>query len=246
MPLLTDGKEVIAETTFTATEASGTVKVTFTFSSLSLIGKTVVVYEYLYCDDIEIATHEDIEDENQTVTFKTPGIGTNASGKDGNKIIPLDEKAIVIDTVSYENLVVGETYIVVGRLMDKATEKPLLIDGEEVIARTTFKATESSGSVEVVFTFDSTELDGKPLVVFEYLYYEGDTVATHTDIDDEAQTVTLGGETPPPTQTPAPGSPQTGHSGLNMWLLVIVLCSIVAAVVLTVYTRKRWKNKTDE
>ena len=127
--------------------------------------------------------------------------------------------------------------------MDKATEKPLLIDGEEVIARTTFEAKDTSGSVEVVFTFDSTELEGKTLVVFEYLYYEDSTIATHTDIDDEAQTVTVEGETPEPDK---PGSPQTGHAGLNMWLLAIVLCSIVAAVVLTVYTVKRWKNESDE
>jgi len=246
MPLLIDGKEVTAQTTFTPTESSGTVNVYFTFNSVSLIGKSIVVFEYLYFGNNLIAEHADIEDEGQTVTFKVPNIGTEAHGKDGNKIIPLDEKAVVIDVVSFENLVVGATYTLKGVLMDKETEKPVLIDGEEVTAETTFTATASSGSVEVVFTFDSTTLEGKTLVVFEYLYYEDTLIAEHTDIEDEAQTVTIDTKDPVPTPTPTPGSPQTGQDGLPMWLLIVTLGLLVTAVALTIYTRKRWKNEPNE
>jgi hypothetical protein len=121
-----------------------------------------------------------------------------------------------------------------------------LVDGEKVTAETTFTDTESSGSVEVVFTFDSTGLDGKTLVVFEWLYYEDSLIAEHTDIDDEAQTVTV--DDIPPTQTtpPPPGSPQTGQDGLPTWLLIVFLSLVVAAVGLTIYTIMRWKDEKDD
>jgi hypothetical protein len=252
-PLLIDGNEVVSQATFTAKEESGTVNVFFTFSSVSLIGKKVVVFEYLYYGDRLIAVHTDIEDEGQTVVFQTPSIGTVAVGKDGNKIIPLDENAVIIDTVSYENLSAGATYTLVGLLMDKETAEPVLVDGEQVTADITFTAEESSGSVDVVFIFDSTELFGKTLVVFEYLYYEDTLIAEHTDIDDEAQTVTVEDEPPDPetpepepTPTPTPNNPQTGQDGLPYWLLAVLMVLLIIAVVLTVYTRKRWKNVPKE
>jgi len=132
--------------------------------------------------------------------------------------------------------------------MDKATGAPVLIDGEEITAETTFTATATSGSVEVVFTFDSTTLEGKTLVVFEYLYYEDTLIAEHTDIDDEAQTVTIEERepTPTPTPTPTPGSPQTGQDGVPYWLLISFISLVVLAVALTIYTKKRWKNKPSE
>ena len=73
-------------------------------------------------------------------------------------------------------------------------------------------------------------------------------IAEHTDINDEAQTVTVDGETPPPMRTPppAPRSPQTGRDGLPVWLLVVAMCAVTAAAILTVYTRKRWKRDISE
>jgi len=247
-PLLIDGSEVTAEAIFTPTESSGTVDVVFTFSSVNLVGKTVVVFEYLYFGDNEIAVHIDIEDEGQTVTFKVPNIGTLAHGKDGNKIIPLEENAVVIDVVSFENLVAGAKYRLHGVLMDKETGNPVLVDGNEVTAEAIFVAEDSSGSVEVEFTFDSSGLENKSLVVFEYLYYEDTLIAEHTDIDDEAQTVTVDTNerdsvptpTPTPSSTPAPKpiSPQTGYAGLSIWLLVSCVALAIVAFILTKYTLK--------
>ena len=173
-----------------------------------------------------------------------PAIGTEAHGKDGNKIIPLDEKAVVIDVVSFENFAVGATYTLRGVLMDKETGKLVQIDGKEVLAETTFTAAESSGNVEVVFVFDSTELEGKTLVVFEWLYYEDTLIAEHTDINDEAQTVTIDSKDSVPTLTP--GSPQTGHDGLPTWLLIVCISLARIAAILTVYTRKHWKPELEE
>lgn len=68
--LLVDGKEVVSETTFVPEENDGTVDVTFTLNSSALVGKEIVVFEDLYKDEIQVATHSDINDKNQTVKFK--------------------------------------------------------------------------------------------------------------------------------------------------------------------------------
>ena len=247
-PLRIGDEHVISQRTFRAVAESGAVTVEFTFNSTSLAGRSIVVFQYLYYGDELIAEHTDIDDEAQTITFAAPKIGTLAHGKDGNKIIPLDENAVVIDVVRFENLVAGLTYTLRGVLMDKETGKPVLIDGEEITAETTFTAEASSGSVEVVFTFDSTTLEGKTLVVFEWLYYEDTLIAEHTDIDCEAQTVTIDTRVPEPvpTPTPTPGSPQTGRNGVPYWLLLTCLVLATAAIILTVYTKRHWKNNIDD
>ena len=75
-PILIDGKPVTAEKTFKAKKSSGTVTVTFTFDGVSLKGKTVVVFEELYQEDLKLAVHADLSDEDQTIHF--PEIGTTA------------------------------------------------------------------------------------------------------------------------------------------------------------------------
>ena len=46
----------------------------------------------------------------------------------------------------------------------------------------TFTPERSDGDVDVTFSFDSSKLSSKELVVFEKLYYEGVEVTTHKDI----------------------------------------------------------------
>ena len=118
-------------------------------------------------------------------------------------MIPATEKAVITDTVSFRNLLIGRTYTVQGILMDKETGEPLLIDGKEVTAEMVFTAETADGSVVVIFELDATALAGKTLVVFESLLMddedgigsfpevEGSTVlvAAHRNIEDEAQTV---------------------------------------------------------
>ncbi|MDL2225059.1 VaFE repeat-containing surface-anchored protein [Eubacteriales bacterium OttesenSCG-928-M02] len=245
-PLLVDGKEVTAETTFKAEQASGTVEVSFTFSSMTLKGKTVVVFESLEHQEKEIAVHADIEDIGQTVTFKAPKIGTSAAGKDGNKVIPLDKEAVIIDTVTYENLTPGETYTLKGVLMNKATGKPVLVDGKEIIAEATFKAEKASGTVEVTFTFDSTTLEGKTLVVFEVLEYQGEEIATHKDISSEEQTITVETKEPPVEKTPPGDTPKTGDdSNIGVWIALMV-AALLGAGVLSFFGLKKRKKIEEE
>lgn len=70
--LLVHGKEVTASRTFTAEEPDGTVEVSFTFDASGLAGKTVVVYERMYHNNVFVAGHEELEDEAQAVYFEVP------------------------------------------------------------------------------------------------------------------------------------------------------------------------------
>lgn len=188
--LLVDGKEVTAETTFIAEAKNGSVDVTFIFDATGLHGKEVVVFENLYRENIKVAAHADITDDDQTIKVKTPEIGTTASFEGEKEIDPLD-KVTLTDTVSYKDLTPGKEYRVTGVLMDKSNGKELLINGEKVTAEATFIAEEASGSIDVTFTFNATGLHGKEIVVFEDLYHEKVLLATHADIDDEGQTVRI-------------------------------------------------------
>ncbi|MBC6315798.1 VaFE repeat-containing surface-anchored protein, partial [Listeria grandensis] len=188
-PLVIDGAQVEAETTFTPETANGEVEVTFTFNAKGLAGQEVVAFESLYTDNKEVAVHTDINDANQTVTFKTPEIGTTATDQNGEKELNADSETTIIDVVGYKDLIAGKEYTLQGILMDKATNAPILVNGEEVHAETTFTPEDTDGSVEVAFTFDASDLYGKDIVVFEKLMRNGKEVVTHEDINDEGQTV---------------------------------------------------------
>lgn len=188
--LLVDGKEITAETVFVPETKNGSVDVTFIFDATGLHGKEIVVFEDLYRENIKVAAHADITDDDQTIKVKTPEIGTTASFEGEKEIDPLD-KVTLTDTVSYKDLTPGKEYRVTGVLMDKSNGKELLINGEKVTAEATFIATEASGSVDVTFIFDATGLHGKGIVVFEDLYRENVLLATHADINDEGQTVKI-------------------------------------------------------
>ena len=132
------------------------------------------------------------EGEIVSVSFhnKPVEVGTKATVEGEKEIDPLD-KVTLTDTVSYIGLVPGKEYKVVGVLMDKLTGEKLLVNGQEIIAETTFIAEAKNGSVDVTFVFDATGLHGKEIVVFEDLYHEKVLLATHADIDDEGQTVRI-------------------------------------------------------
>lgn len=188
--LLINGEKVTAEATFVATEASGSVDVTFIFDATGLHGKEIVVFEDLYRENVLLATHADISDEGQTVKIKNPEIGTKATA-DGKKEITAD-KITITDVVSYKDLTPGKEYKLTGVLMNKATNDKLLIDGKEITAEATFTPKATTGEVEMTFTFDARELTAETeVVVFETLYRDGIEIAVHADIEDEGQTVKI-------------------------------------------------------
>ena len=186
--VLADGKEITASTTFTPEKSEGSVDVIFTFDASVVAPKTVVAFETLTYKKIQIAVHAEIEDKDQTVYI--PEIHTTAVGEDTRDHVTEAKKDVtIVDTVSFKSLEVGREYTVKGVLMDKATEKALLVNGEEVTAETTFVPETTDGTVDVIFTFDGTGLEDTLLVAFETLYTEEKEVGVHAEIEDDAQTV---------------------------------------------------------
>ncbi len=188
-PLMVNDKEITAEATFRASKAEGTIDIPFTFDASALAGKTVVAFETLYRDKLEVCAHADIEDEDQTVTFsEKPEIKTTATVNGEKKAEPKGEVTIK-DTVSYTGLTPGKTYKLSGVLMDKNTGGKLLVDGKEITSEKEFTPENANGTEEITFTFDASDLAGKSVVVFETLTHDGEEVAVHADITDEGQTV---------------------------------------------------------
>jgi hypothetical protein len=179
-----DGNAVTAATELTPESPDGETTVNLTFDATQLAGHYVVVFERLYLGECDVAEHADIEDAGQTVAF--PKIGTTATA-DGAHEAAAAESLTITDAIAYEGLAPGEEYQVEGTLVDKATGEAI----EGATASATLAPEEPSGTVEVTFTIDATNLSGHGLVAFERVSWQGHVVATHEDLSDEGQTVRI-------------------------------------------------------
>ncbi|NSC30668.1 VaFE repeat-containing surface-anchored protein [Coprococcus comes] len=197
-----DGNPVTAETEFIPEDTYGTVDVTFAFDASDLKAKDkVVAFESLSLNGKELASHADIEDKSQTVTITKPTLSTTAvDGLDADKNLIGEGDVTIVDTVKYKNVTPGKTYKVTGTLYEKVTDKDgkvtkkqlLDADGNPVTAETEFVPEDTYGTVDVTFTFDGSLLkDNTPVVAFESLSYKDKEIASHSDIEDEDQTVTM-------------------------------------------------------
>lgn len=186
--------------TFQPKEENGTVDVTFTFDASELKGKAIFAVEQLTLDGKFCAEHADSKDLNQAVFF--PDVQTTALDNTTNAHVSAANDSITItDTITYSGLCAGETYRVVGTLIDKATGKAIEVGGNKVTAEATFvpeKTTgntyvdyEASGTVDITFTFNASALEGTVLVAYEKIYKGTEVVASHEDSTDENQTVYL-------------------------------------------------------
>ena len=111
-PLLVDGAEITAETEFTAEESTGTVELTYTLDASTLAGTTIVVFETLYQDGVEVVSHADINDEAQTVTINPKGgLLIRKTSEDG----VLEGFTFLVEGENYSQTIVtdgaGEIYI---------------------------------------------------------------------------------------------------------------------------------------
>lgn len=238
-PLLINGGEIHAGTTFTPDEPSGEVTVEFTFDSRYLKEDTdIVVFESLQRGGMELAVHADIEDEGQTVRVKVPEIGTQAT-VEGKKEVPANGSVTVEDMVSYKNLTPGKEYTISGILMEKATGKALLVNGNTVTSEVAFTPEQPDGEVAVSFSFDASGLTKEAeIVVFEMLYREGVELAAHADIEDEGQTVTI--------TMPAPDVPKTGDEGsMGFWIGLIAIALGGAAATGIIFIRQKKDDRNE-
>ncbi len=189
---------------------------------------------------VPVASHSDITDVAQSVNV--PEIGTTATdADDGDKEVEAGS-VTVNDEVEYSGLEPGRTYTMSGTLMDKSTGKAVTVNGEAVSAEVEFTPTASSGSVIVPISVDTSSMAGSDLVVFEKCYELNDEgiyveVASHEDLDDEGQTVTV--KTPEKVATPT-DTPTTTKTGLrNTGIIAAIAGAIALAIVLVLYRRRR-------
>ena len=206
----TDGG-VVAESSnaFQPNATSGTVDVGFTLDTNGLSGKRVVAFEELVDDRGEtVATHADLAFEGQTI--RVPSIGTTlVDAEDGDHAVNPLETVKLVDTVRYQGLKPGANYTVTGTLHLRNADgsdggAATDADGNPIRGYANFTAAESSGSVEVEFTFAAADMADKEVVAFEELSHRGVVYATHADISDEGQTVKFGPKTPEEETKPSP------------------------------------------
>lgn len=190
-PLVSSEEEVTSSVRFVPEGSSGTVCVDFSFDASDVpSGTRLVAFERLSRDGVPLASHEDIEDEMQTVTVFPPGLKTNAHDPaDGDAVVSADAETVVVDTVSYDGLRPGCEYELRGILVNKENGRQLLDPFDRpVSAKTSFVPVESTGSVDVTFAFDATSIDAaSTFVAFEELYRDGKRIASHIDLEDAGQ-----------------------------------------------------------
>ncbi|PGL77238.1 TQXA domain-containing protein, partial [Bacillus sp. AFS054943] len=125
-----------------------------------------------------------VDSQKKSLTFVNkqmkPLIKTTATNKEnGSKEFDASKTATIQDKVEYKDLIVGKEYTMKGKLMDKSTGKPLLVNKKEVTAEKKFVPETKDGVVTLDFTFDASKLAGKEIVVFEDIFKEKQLVVSH-------------------------------------------------------------------
>ena len=220
---------------------SGSVKVEIAVTDAENPVQAAVAFERLTSTEVnaageetdgktnDIAEHEDIDDEDQTVrTVFEPSIATNAKFGDGSTQVVAG--STVIDTVDYEGLVPGKEYTLSAKLMERTGDEAPYTEGRVLGEGTaTFTPETTDGSVEVAITVNDDVTEPVPAAVaFEELTStevdqkgqdnpkggntpetsDDNEIAEHKDIDDAAQTVE-GSESTEPSESSEPSESTT-------------------------------------
>ncbi|WP_301386648.1 VaFE repeat-containing surface-anchored protein [Corynebacterium caspium] len=238
-----------AKIEFVAEQDQGSTTVTFKDVKLEP-GRKYVVFENAISKDLVIdpkqdgvmtnheVSHENPDDKAQTVVVTKPGpegkdalLATTVSvdGKPASVAAPLQIVSgtsittDVVDTVDYQGLVAGASYVLTGRLMDVTDNAANPTEIAQATAE--FVADKDKGSTTVTFT--SVKLEpGRKYVVFENAISKDEVIdpkqdgvltkheVSHENPNDKAQTVVVKKPAPetPGTTTPnipTPGIPST-------------------------------------
>ena len=187
------GDLLTTEKTFTADSSKMDVDMQIDFDASPFVGRTIVAYEYLYQDGVEISRHEDPNDKKQQIYVKDKlKLNTTAIDLISGTHEAIAKKDVTIrDNVDHFGLIKGQEYVLKGILMDQTTGKPLVINGKQITAEKSVQIETADGTVPIDFTLDASELNNRSIVVYEYLYHNGQLIASHEDITDEDQTITF-------------------------------------------------------
>lgn len=190
---------------------------------------------YLDNEDVFTVIIKDNEQvvELTAINDKVPELKTTATVNGKKEAVEKGEITIK-DTVEYKHLVPNTEYVIKGTLMDKSTGKPFMVKGKEVTSTVKFTPYKANGTVEVEFTFDTSNIKkSTDLVVFESLYRDNVEIAVHADLKDKGQTVTI--------VPPAPKTPKTSDNrNLGTWIGLggVGLGASIAALLLKLKMKK--------
>lgn len=238
---LLTGDLITGEQIFTATEAQMDIVQDISFDASEFAGRTLVIYEYLYQEDILISEHTNPDDAKQQLYIRNPELHTTAIDvESGTHEAIAKDNVTIRDIVDHFDILPG-TYTLRGIVMDQTTGKPLLIDGEMVTAEKEIQVTEEDGTVNMEFSFDASELNNRSIVIYEYLYQDNELITSHEDINDKDQTITfkVGKLT---VDMPGNGgngiSVKTGDSGSTIYYIIGAMLIAVGMTGITLYKRK--------
>lgn len=196
------GNEIKSETTQTASgTGSGSWDIKFEFDATGLGGKKYVAFAEIYDGSTK---KFDLKDKNNKFeTFFIPGIETKLTDSDnGSGMTAGGSGTLLIDKITYNNLLPGVQYKVVSRLVDAETgEVGADANGADMKCETTVKADAESGSFDIEMEFDIDTSAAKVYVAFEEIFIEKGSpgsgewvlVADHKDIMDQNQMTVVPG-----------------------------------------------------
>lgn len=157
-------------------------------------GETYANYSAILAGAVHRATNLAGPSEGSTTPrrdpagYTVPSLQTSVGGGfDGSRLIS-PAGGEMVDTVTYTNLVPGETVSITGELQRRHDDGSVTPTGVTGVATVT--PTAASGSAEVTFTLPAGT-DPGTYVVFETLTFDGLAFAEHRDPDDAAQTFTV-------------------------------------------------------
>lgn len=225
------GEVIVSNTSnYTPQTANGTYDVHVKVDGSKLAGRSIVFYEYFnrkVGEEVkEEAKHEDKNDKDQTVRFTEPTIHTMATGENGKHEVAPNKEVKIKDTVYLDGLVPGQTYTVDGWAVDQATGKEIA----GVKNSKTFVATDSKMTIELEFTVNGSQLQGRSIVFYEKLSTQDQVIARHENINDKDQTIRI-----------LKALPQTGEQIGNG--LIILGVSLVVLGSVFIYFRKKDTKK---
>lgn len=185
--------------TFNPDASTGIIDVSL-YANLTEFGnKQLTVFEELFCDNEVVATYKETTDSSHAIWTKTSTLNnTLVDAFDGDKQIIIDTQCQIIDTITYSNLLPGTEYQLNSRLVTnnggkvKTYNAQTLMDanGYLIEEKTTFIPIEPSGTIDVLFSFDGSDLnDELEIMAFETLSKNGEIIARHEDINNSAQII---------------------------------------------------------
>ena len=193
---------------------------------------------------VTVATHKDISDADQTVTFVKMSTYLTGDGTSA-KTVHVGSDAYVIDTASFTGLTPNRTYVITTQLLDVAASSGAVTldtnnvsnssaSGQAVASRIMeFMPTTANGSIATQINVNTTGLQGHSLVAVATVTDKttGQTVATHMDKANVDQTITV------QTRVEA----QTGVAR-NAWIfgiIALIMLSACASYGLGLYSDKK-------